>query len=432
MVIRRYRDAKVRQDRRGAQVSLEEILYMTGLVLWILQVYIGKTIFADFYGGKLLTAIRYFCMLIFAVKILLSEKSIRMRASFIVLLLTAVFLVVQRNINTGMPLIQLLLMILGAKDVSFKRICKVMFWTSLIAWFIPILVDRLGIYHLPQMYELHREREYLNYTYVSFAAIYFNNIVYCALYAYTDFDREGRGHHVGYRREVSWIAICIMAAVEVWLYAVTDTTLPFLVGMMCIALYVVTIKLRVPLFENRRGERILSLLLFPALAIGTYLIAKNYKSRVSRWARLDKMTHSRLSLANQGLKKYGVHAFGAQIVENTDMAKGSYFYIDSGYIKNLILYGLIVFVVVILMYSVMFYAAVVSRDKVLALMLFCIAVYSVNNNNLLSPVENGSILAFCYCIKLLSWQRDKRRAKRVRRKKGRREYIESKIRTAES
>ena len=134
MIIHRYSDETVRRDIRGVRVSAEEILYLTALVLWIIQIYIGKTIFAGFYGGKLLTAIRYFCMLIFAVKILMSETSMRIRVMITLALLCAVFIVVQRHINTGMPLIQMVLIIYGAKDVSFRRICKVMLWTCVIMW----------------------------------------------------------------------------------------------------------------------------------------------------------------------------------------------------------------------------------------------------------------------------------------------------------
>ena len=130
------------------------------------------------------------------------------------------------------------------------------------------------------------------------------------------------------------------------------------------------------------------------------------------------MTHNRISLAYKGITKYGVHLFGVQIVENTDSSKGTYFYIDSGYIKNLLNYGLIVLILILIYYSIILYAAIIERDKVLAIWLICIAVYSMFNNLLLSPTENGSMLAIWYALDLIRWHRQKgagrRRGKRKR------------------
>ena len=83
MVLNDYRLSKIKLDIRGIRISAEEILFYTGLILWTAQVYIGKTIYADFYSGKLLTAVRYFCMLIFLLKIVISSGTLKQRAGFL-------------------------------------------------------------------------------------------------------------------------------------------------------------------------------------------------------------------------------------------------------------------------------------------------------------------------------------------------------------
>ena len=94
MVINDYRQATVRSDLNRITISFGEILYYTGLVLWLMQFYITRTIYADFYSGKLMTAVRYFCMLIFMAKILLTEKSVNRRVVSVILASAAVFIVV--------------------------------------------------------------------------------------------------------------------------------------------------------------------------------------------------------------------------------------------------------------------------------------------------------------------------------------------------
>ncbi|HAB93844.1 MAG TPA: hypothetical protein DCF49_03615, partial [Lachnospiraceae bacterium] len=80
---------------------------------------------------------------------------------------------------------------------------------------------------------------------------------------------------------------------------------------------------------------------------------------------------------------------------------------DSGYIKNLLGYGLIVFIMIILYYTIIMYAAVLENDKVLAIWLFCMALYSIFNNLLLSVSENTALLAIWYAVGLLKWNRKK-------------------------
>ena len=421
MVINDYRQATVRSDLNRITISFGEILYYTGLVLWLMQFYITRTIYADFYSGKLMTAVRYFCMLIFMVKILLTEKSVNRRVIEVILAAAAVFIVVQRNVNTGMPLIQVLLLIYGAKDISFRKICKVMLWTCIALWSIPVLIDRIGIYSVSRQVYRERVREYLNFNYVSFPAIYFNNIPYCCMFAYTDPDRRGAGGSYAKRREVPWLVLIFFTALQIWLYINTDTSLPFLIGLLFLFLYTVVIKLRIFELRNSKINRLLSVVLFPAAAVASYWLCLEYGKKKPLIKMLDQMTHNRISLAYKGITRYGVHLFGIQIVENTDSTKGSYFYIDSGYIKNLLNYGLIVLIMILVYYSVILYAAIIERDKVLAIWLICIAVYSMFNNLLLSPAENGSLLAIWYALDLIKWHRQKEGVRR-RDKRKRIEY----------
>ena len=175
-----YRQADVRVDIRGVRISAEEIVYYTGLVLWLAQFYMSRTIYADFYGGKLPTAVRYFCMLLFMIKIVMTEKTVWLKSAAVFLTTAAVFVVVQLNINTGMPLIQVLLLIVGAREIPFKRLCKVILWSCVVLWIIPVALDRMGMSELTRHVYRELVREYLIFIYFSYAAIYFNNILVCS------------------------------------------------------------------------------------------------------------------------------------------------------------------------------------------------------------------------------------------------------------
>lgn len=409
MVFKNYRQECVKFDMRGIRVSAEEIIFYTGLILWLAQFYISRTIFLDLFGGRLLTAVRYFCMLIFALKIVLTEKTVHMRAAAVFITAAAVFVVVQRQVNTGMPLIQVLLMIFAAREVSFRRICKVSLWACTILWVIPVFIDRVGILQLERDVYKQRVREFLNFNYVSYASIYFNNIIFCALYVSTEPLRRGKGGNYAAQKTASWPLILLLAAVSARLYFITDTSFPFAIGMLFILLYVITVKFRFPVIRNSKRGRIIASSCYWVFALLTYLMCKNYNWKIPWQKKLDDFSHSRISLAYLGIRDYGVHLLGVQIKENTDSSSGRYFYIDSGYIKNLLGFGLIVFVMIILYYTVIMYAAILENDRVLAIWMLCMAIYSIFNNLLLSVSENAAFLAIWYAAGLLKWHRKKLR-----------------------
>ena len=64
---------------------------------------------------------------------------------------------------------------------------------------------------------------------------------------------------------------------------------------------------------------------------------------------------------------------------------------------------------IILYYTVIMYAAILENDRVLAIWMLCMAIYSIFNNLLLSVSENAAFLAIWYAAGLLKWHRKKLR-----------------------
>lgn len=407
MVVNNYQRAKVRLDHEGIRVSFGEILFFTGLVLWLIQFYISRTIFLELFGEKILTVTRYFCMLIFFVKIVLTETTLHKRAAAVFITAAVVFIVVQQNINTGMPLIQVLLLVYGARNISFRRICKVSLAACVVLWLIPVLSYSVGYNELERSEINGRVREYLNFVFVTFGAINFMNILFCTFYVFTEPDRAGRNGGIAQRKTVPWPLIILMSAITVWLYMVTDTSLPFAICMLFIAMYVIIVKFRIPLIRNNVPCRILAATFFPLTAFITYYVSSIYNSKVKWMAKLNSFSHKRVALSKQGLDTYGVHLFGTQIKENTDSTKGAYFYLDSAYIKDMIYFGLIVFIMILVFYTIILYASVVENDRTLAIWMISIALYSMFNNLLLLPAENASMFGIWYALDLLMWHRKK-------------------------
>lgn len=406
----------VRIAQDAGMISLEELVFYAAMILYVIQTYIFHSEFEHVLGASVSKTLRMLCLFVCLAKILLAETNIAIRLVAVAGALGGFIMVIQKQADAGINLLMLVMLLLAAKDIPFRRLCKVMFWSCLACMLAVLAGFYEGTLYQPPMLEYQtRVREYLGFTYVSFGPIYFLNLLFCGLYAYTGRPTKENGGRCDEMPVRTWFILIGAAAWNYWFYKETDTTLIFLVGMLFILLYIVEIKLEIDFFRDNRFIRFLAAVVFPLLALFIYEVSVHFVPGNAFWERIDDLSHNRVGLNYEGLQKYGVHLFGQVIKQNTNTAKGEYFYIDSGYMKALLNYGFILFCVILLLYSVMFFAAVAERDIVLCMWLLCIACYAVINNNIISPVENASILAFWYCLDLLKWDREKKRRNIVSR-----------------
>lgn len=383
-----------------------EILFLTGVFFWTVQEYVFYSGYGDLFSGLVDTGIRYLCMLLFFLKIVLSGERFTIRFLIIIALPILLLLLAEYNADAGIQYFQIILLILAAKDVSFRKIAKVVFFSSVLSMGLIFLGDAAGlIYHAPDVFG-ERIRYYLGFNYYSTAPIYAMNIIFCGLYAYTDLYKETEvfGRKLYYRREVPWIVLALAELFVFWLYRETDTALPFVAASGMIFLYIVVVKLRINIFYDCMFTRAVSVMIYPALALAIFISSYCYNSDNNFWYSLNSTIHNRLYLGQQGLYQYGISLFGQKINEQNETALSSYFYIDSGYMKVLLTLGLIVFLLIIAAYCVMYLEAVRHQDLVLCIWLLIVAGYNIFNNILFSPGTNTAVLAVWYIAGLI-WRR---------------------------
>ena len=390
-----------RFDFEKFQVNLAEILFFTGLFLWTVQIYFNDSGYFDLTGELPLKLIRYFCMLLFMGAIIFTEKSYTVKLAGAICLGGAFIMGIQKMSSDGINMLQLMLTVLAARNVSFRKTAKAMFWFCLFMMLLVILGDAAGLIYVEPMLETDRIRYFLGFNYVSFASIKFFNIAACGLYAYTDPESVGPGTR-GKVHGVLWIFLLALFGVNYWYYRMTDTNLIFYLICIMFVLYVICVKFNLNLFADNALIRFLASIAFPVLCIFSYAVAVLYNPKNALWSRINDWTHTRVEQMNKGITRQGLHLLGKTLVENSNAADMSrYFYIDSGYMKNLLKYGLIYTVLLMIVFSLMFRAAVRSRDRVMCIWIFCVAVYSLFNNNMTSLVSNCCVLYIWTAVRIL-------------------------------
>ena len=392
---------RLRIPQDAPRVRLDELMTFAGLIFWVVQAYIDDSGFGTIIGDEFTKLTRYVCLLIFLVRILLSDMHLAARAVSTVAAVFCAVMMIQKMSGAGITFLYIFLMIMALKDISFKKTCKVMFWTCLICYFTVVLADAVGLIGLPPMVDGDRVREYLGFRFVSFPSFYIFNIFFCGAYAYTDLrgvarEKYERGERV---EKFPWPVLAFLAVFNLYVYIKTDTNIPFLITTLFILLYVLCVYRGWNLFPNCFPMRFLAGICYPALAFFSYEVVVHYNPNSKTWLKIDeKLAHFRIRHSATGLKLYGISPLGQIVQQNGNLKSPNYFYIDSAYMKMLINYGLIFSILLFGIFSLISVAAVKNEDTVLCIWMVCIAAYSLMNNVVLNPEQNCSLFAFWYAL----------------------------------
>lgn len=177
---------RLRIPQDTPRIRLDELMTFAGLILWVVQAYIDDSGFGTIFGTELGKLIRYFCLLLFLARILLSDLHLAARAVSTAAVFFCYLMMIQKMAGAGITFLQLFVMMMAVKDISFKRICKVMFWTCLACYLGILFFDAVGLIWRPPLIDGDRVRDYMGFRFVSFPSIYFFNLIFCGAYAYTD------------------------------------------------------------------------------------------------------------------------------------------------------------------------------------------------------------------------------------------------------
>ena len=118
---------------------------------------------------------------------------------------------------------------------------------------------------------------------------------------------------------------------------------------------------------NFKFLKYLLTLIYPIMAFITYWLTVKFDSRNSLLSLINNFSSQRLRFGQEGLRIYPPRLFGTHI--QWDSSLNSYFYVDSSYINILISYGIVIFFLTVISYSIIMKKVINSRDKTLLMVL---------------------------------------------------------------
>lgn len=266
----------------------------------------------------------------------------------------------------GVAYIAIFLLIIGAGTVSFRKILKVFLTFSSLTLFSTIIFNLLNIIPSMTTFSDGRLRDSLGFYYVSFAsAIMFFYV--CAYLVY-------RG------KNVSYIELIILAAINVFIFFHTRTRNPYMLSMLFIIYVGIYKSIKKRILTRNKVFKIITIYIFPISFL--FLIWLLEKAPISIFDWINKAVSYRLSFSVSALNNYGISFLGQRIkMITTDGLGGfggaNYNYIDSFYIQNLIINGWSFILIILIGYTIIVFKSVREHKEILSMALVMVALHAI-------------------------------------------------------
>ena len=168
---------------------------------------------------------------------------------------------------------------------------------------------------------------------------------------------------------------------QILIYKISTTRLVLAIY----SIFIVTVILSRILNSNRKHKILMlfSTIMFPCAAIMTFFVSIYY-AKNGFFMSLNKLLNNRLEFNARAFITYKISIIGEKIITSNEGFDANYvnryFYVDSGYVYSLISYGIVFFIILMVLYSLLSRKAIRDNDIKLAIWCFIICLFSVINN----------------------------------------------------
>ena len=258
----------------------------------------------------------------------------------------------------------------GARDIDFKRICRI---TLAITGFLLVFIIASAYAGIIPNYHTDtavRSRDYLGFRYALYAATLLANIVF--LYVYIKDDR------------IKLVEIAGLFLVFWYIYRKTDSRLTF-------ALAIAT--LLVALVYKWRKKRILKHKALPGLLVPSYIYASvlsiyltvRYNPNVAWMAKINGILGRRLEYGRESITQFGIRLLGNPdivwigngLTKEGETMVGTYLYVDNLYVQILQRYGVIFLIAYLALATIAMVRCYKKREYLLLVIMTIIAAHGV-------------------------------------------------------
>lgn len=260
------------------------------------------------------------------------------------------------------------LVVIASLNIDSKRIVKLSAISNI--FFVSLVAFSAVIGFIPNDVYIHEGKKAYA---LGFA--YYSNIPYILLVALLAF------FWLANSRKKENIILLTSIPLQILIYKISTTRLVLAIY----SIFIVTVILSRILNSNRKHKILMffSTIMFPCAAIMTFFVSIYY-AKNGFFMSLNKLLNNRLEFNARAFITYKISIIGEKIITSNEGFDANYvnryFYVDSGYVYSLISYGIVFFIILMVLYSLLSRKAIRDNDIKLAIWCFIICLFSVINN----------------------------------------------------
>lgn len=313
------------------------------------------------------------------------------RDLFIISVLLILGLIVWRTVQYA-DLLVIAPFIIGAKGINFRDIIWWYFYLTAVLVMIVMVSSLVGI--IPDLIyhsSLRPTRYSLGMLYPSVIAAHylFLALAYCYL-------RFGKLNIIDYLLILLGDCVCML---------LTNTKLDFAATLVIIPVMIIAQRA----FYGKKLSRIIAAFWWMAVPVSTTImifLSYFYSSSNHILKKIDSLLSGRLALGYRAFNKYDVNLFGRTIVEHSfagvkgqRLANGNggmpsnYFYIDSSYIRMILLWGILAFSIVIVCLTLIALKSTVRKTYILSAIMLVSSLSFMFEPHVIQIIYNPFLLA---------------------------------------
>lgn len=368
------------------QISGTQI-YLASLVFYLFFSFLRNTTFNPYVGSHIFNLASYLVVAILIFKVIFYD--VHTKWSFLAILLILVA-VVSWRFSTSNLILVMVSFIVAARDVPFRQIIKCYFYVTLILLLSVICFSQLGIIKdLVFVVQGRAVRYSLGIVYPTDLAAH---VLYLVLaHAYLNY------------RSLNWKYYGSYAVIAVGLKLVTDARLSVLCIVLTILILIISKSAEAPQHRITRFLLCSYWSVIPILAFISFSGTYFFDNTNQLYYKVNHALSGRLSYGSMAIHRYPITLFGQKVVENglggnKGMAifrnsNAGYFYIDSSYLRLIIIYGIIATIVILAIMIATSLKGIFDYDYALTAIILVVTLSCFVEQHLLELSYNPFLLA---------------------------------------
>ncbi|MEE6664495.1 polymerase [Limosilactobacillus fermentum] len=370
----------------NAPITGEQVYLVTFSFMLFIS-FLMTTTFTDYFHTRPLQLISYAGVGLLVLKIYLFDHHDATKLIVITLLLGVAFLSWRKS--QSYLILDMMALILGAKGVHFRKIIKWYYQIGLIMLIAVILYSLMGVItNLAYVVQDRGIRYALGIVYPTDLA---SHVLYLmAAKSYLDFKKLCWKHYVFF----------LVMALLMW--QVANARLSTITAIILVVCLIIAKKAQ---NGNRFAQQTASLywIFTPILIFVDIMATLNYDPMNQLFIKANSIFSNRLALSSEALQKYGVNLWGNHVIEHgwggakglkmADINALKYFYIDSSYIRLLIIYGVVALILITVIMMCISLRATVEHDYALVTVMLVVTLSCLVEQHLLDISFNPFLLA---------------------------------------